>query len=244
MEFWGMTDVGMVRTENQDKFLIFSQPEKCYNLLLICDGMGGANGGSVASALAADSFSSYIAQKAIKSMTRAQMAMIIQEAANQANKIVFEAALKDSELAGMGTTLVCMLEINGSVVVGNIGDSRAYFADCDGMIQITKDHSLVAEMVLRGELTAASAARHPNKNVITRALGVDSAVVCDTFDVDVKSGEFILLCSDGLTNEVSEPEMYYEVYQSQMTASVCKTLIEIAKARGGHDNITVVLASF
>lgn len=239
-----MTDVGMVRTENQDKFLIYSQPDKCFNLLLICDGMGGANGGSVASALAVDSFSAYISQNAAKNMTRPQMAKIIQEAASQANKIVFEAALKDHELTGMGTTLVCMLEINGNVVVGNIGDSRAYFADCDALTQITKDHSLVAEMVLRGEITAASAARHPNKNVITRALGVDADVVCDIFDVEVKNGEFILLCSDGLTNEVSEPEMYYEVYQSQMTASVCKTLIEIAKARGGHDNITVVLASF
>ena len=124
---------------------------------------------------------------------------------------------------------------------------KAIILDVDGTLVAHGEPSArpaVAEMVRRGELSSREASRHPNKNVITRALGVESNVSCDVFPLSLKKGQYVLLCSDGLTNEVSEPEIYYEVFQSQAPERACDTLIEIARSRGGHDNITVVLASF
>jgi protein phosphatase len=144
----------------------------------------------------------------------------------------------------MGTTLVCLLIDGDSACVGNVGDSRAYLIDESGIRQITADHSLVSEMVARGELSAVEAQRHPSRNVITRALGVDSSVVCDIFPLSPQPGQFVLLCSDGLTGEVSEPEIYYEVFGTQRPEFACQSLVDIANARGGRDNITVVLVQF
>lgn len=234
--------MGMERMENQDSFAV--KKSDIYHLMIICDGMGGANGGSIASSLAVKSFCEYIDENAKDGMNQEQMGQLVKAASDCANQYVFDAATKDIKLFGMGTTLVCMLEIGGNIVCGNIGDSRAYLATEDGMVQITRDHSLVAEMVLRGELSETAAMHHPNKNVITRALGVDNSVECDIFKIDAKCGEFVLLCSDGLTNEVREPEIYYEVYQSQMPINACDTLVSIANSRGGRDNTTVLLASF
>ncbi|WP_458861906.1 Stp1/IreP family PP2C-type Ser/Thr phosphatase [Acidaminobacterium chupaoyuni] len=243
MRVWSKTDVGAVRKENQDAFA-----EQHYNqeeaLLIVCDGMGGAKGGAVASKMAIETICEVLGQNIKPHRTTTQLADLLLEAAEKANKKVFDTALGDESLNGMGTTMVCLLQSGDNMVVGNIGDSRAYLIDEDGMQQITADHSLVAEMLRRKEITPQQAQHHPNKNVITRALGVDQRVTCDIFPLKKKKGQYILLCSDGLTNEVSEPEIYYEVYHSQKPEQACETLIEIAKTRGGHDNITVMLASF
>ena len=208
------------------------------------DKRGGANGGRTASNKAIEVFAQAVEAHHKKGMKQSQMADVVAAAATEANQAVYDAAQRDASLSGMGTTMVCLLADGAEAVVGNIGDSRAYLIDEDGMQQVTHDHSLVAEMVRRGELSSREANHHPSKNVITRALGVDQNVSCDVFPLSLKEGQYVLLCSDGLTNEVSEPEIYYEVYQSQQPEQACDTLIEIAKARGGHDNITVVLASF
>lgn len=243
MRYWGGTDVGVVRKENQDAYII-KKLDGSAALLLVCDGMGGANGGRTASNKAIEVFAQEVEGHHSKGMKPSQMADAVAAAAAAANQAVFEAAQADASLSGMGTTMVCLLADGMEAVVGNIGDSRAYLIDDDGMQQVTHDHSLVAEMVRRGELSSREASHHPSKNVITRALGVDRDVSCDVFPLSLKEGQYVLLCSDGLTNEVSEPEIYYEVFQSQQPEKACDTLIEIAKARGGHDNITVVLASF
>ena len=243
MRYWGSTDIGAVRKENQDAFLTKRLDEN-RALLLVCDGMGGANGGRTASNIAIEVFAQAVEAHHKKGMKQSQMADVVAAAATEANQAVYDAAQRDASLSGMGTTMVCLLADGAEAVVGNIGDSRAYLIDEDGMQQVTHDHSLVAEMVRRGELSSREANHHPSKNVITRALGVDQNVSCDVFPLSLKEGQYVLLCSDGLTNEVSEPEIYYEVYQSQQPEQACDTLIEIAKARGGHDNITVVLASF
>ena len=172
------------------------------------------------------------------------MRALILDAAKTANQQVYEKAASDAALSGMGTTFVCMLYNGTNAVIGNIGDSRAYLLNADEMSQITVDHSLVQEMVNRGELNPIQAQRHPNRNVITRALGVDEDVLCDLFELTPAAGQFLLLCSDGLTGEVSAPEIYYEIFQSEQPETACDRLIEMAKQRGGHDNITLVVAAF
>lgn len=242
MRYWAKTDVGSVRKENQDTFV--TKELKGGALLLVCDGMGGAQGGLTASTTAGAAFTRAIEESFSPDMSAEAMADLVASAAVAANEAVFQKATQDSTLAGMGTTLVCILAQENRCVVGNVGDSRAYLIDEDGLRQVTHDHSLVAEMVRRGELSSQEAQMHPNKNVITRAVGVDAQVSCDVFPLTLREGQYLLLCSDGLTNEVSEPEIYYEVFQSQQPQTACDTLIEIAKSRGGHDNITIVLAGF
>lgn len=244
MKFWGNSDTGMVRSENQDTYLMASLPRGT-ELLLVCDGMGGAQGGKVASTIACRAFEEE-ARRLLQKEEGEQppLSDVVTGAAQAANRAVYESARQDAHLTGMGTTLVCLLTDGKQAVVGNIGDSRAYLIDGDGLHQVTSDHSLVAEMVRRGELSPGEARHHPNKNVITRALGVEQSVSCDVFPLTPGKGQFVLLCSDGLTNEVSEPEIYYEVFQSQEPEKACDTLIDIAKDRGGRDNITVLLASF
>lgn len=243
MKCWGNSDTGVVRSENQDSYIL-RRFEEDWALLLVCDGMGGAQGGKTASETASRVFVQQVEQKLAQHLEPDQMADLIVSAAQQANRAVYQAAQLDGSLEGMGTTLVCLLTDGKNAVVGNIGDSRAYLATEEGLRQVTHDHSLVAEMARRGEISWREASFHPNKNVITRALGVEDAVACDVFPLKLEPGQFVLLCSDGLTNEVSEPEIYYEVFQSQQPEKACDTLIDIANQRGGRDNITVLLAAF
>ena len=240
MKAWGTSHVGMVRKHNEDAFLINLSADGKSGSFVVCDGMGGAKAGEVASVMAADIFARNFDPEKVWKQPEEQ----VKEVMKQANAGVWEKAHEDSALEGMGTTMVCAVAQDGNVVIGNVGDSRAYLVDDEGMHQITRDHSLVGEMIARGELTSYEAQRHPSRNVITRAIGADRELRCDTFTVHPKEGQYLLLCSDGLTGEVSEPEMYYEVYQSGTPEKACQTLVEIANSRGGSDNITVVLVSF
>ena len=144
----------------------------------------------------------------------------------------------------MGTTMVAAVCGEGQALIGNVGDSRAYLLDDSGMRQITEDHSLVTELMKRGDLTSYQASRHPSRNVITRAMGADATVKCDTFLEPLKPGQFLLLCSDGLIREVTEPEIYYEIYQAEHPETACARLLDMAKSRGGRDNITMILIAY
>ena len=244
MRAWGLTDVGVVREVNQDTFRMEYDAETGRGLFLVCDGMGGAAAGEVASGLAADAF--------VQSMDNCWKARFdstdfknrLLEGYTQANEVVYDASRANPDYAGMGTTMVAAICGDGQVLVGNVGDSRAYFLDETGMRQITEDHSLVTELMKRGDLTPYQASRHPSRNVITRAMGADATVQCDTFAETVKPGNYLLLCSDGLIREVTEPEIYYEVFQAEHPETACARLLEMAKSRGGRDNITVVLIGF
>lgn len=163
------------------------------------------------------------------------------KAVDEANKCIFEKSLTSSEYAGMGTTLVGAVYSKGLVTVVNVGDSRAYVIDENGITKITCDHSLVEEMVKRGEITEVEAQRHPNKNLITRALGAEPRINADVFDLEVKEGQYILLCSDGLTNLVSDQELLFEVLHAGKQEECCNRLVKTANKRGGFDNITVIL---
>ncbi len=242
MRVWAITDAGKVRQINEDSYMFSSDSQKLY--CAVCDGMGGVNGGEVASRTAIDAFAAAIDSGSRPVFTQRTMEDVMRKAVEQANRQVYERGSGDPELNGMGTTIVCMLCCGNQAVIGNVGDSRAYIIDENGIRQITLDHSLVSEMIRRGELSHSEALSHPNRNVITRVLGVEPDVECDTFRLTLKEGQYVLLCSDGLTNEVSEPEIYYEIFFSHKPENACQSLLDIASQRGGRDNITMILASF
>ena len=244
MRAWGLTDVGVVREVNQDTFRMEYDAETGRGLFLVCDGMGGAAAGEVASGLAADAFVQSMDNCWKERFDSTDFKNRLLEGYTQANEVVYDASRANPDYAGMGTTMVAAICGDGQMLVGNVGDSRAYFLDETGMRQITEDHSLVTELMKRGDLTPYQASRHPSRNVITRAMGADATVQCDTFAETVKPGNFLLLCSDGLIREVTEPEIYYEVFQAEHPETACARLLEMAKSRGGRDNITVVLIGF
>ncbi|MDO4475668.1 MAG: Stp1/IreP family PP2C-type Ser/Thr phosphatase [Lachnospiraceae bacterium] len=230
------TDVGRKRSLNED-FVYASQQSvgPLKNLFIVADGMGGHNAGEIASRLAVESMVDHIESAAEGSPIR-----ILDSAVLAANQAVAEKAGSDKSFAGMGTTLVaCTLE-EDCLYLLNVGDSRLYIVG-EQIQQITRDHSLVEEMVRRGELARSQAQNHPEKNVITRAIGARSTVRADLFDVTVQEGEIVLLCSDGLTNMV-EDEQILEILQSEPELETAgRKLIEAANLNGGADNISVIL---
>ena len=244
MKAWGLTDVGMVREVNQDTYRMEYDLDAGRGLFLVCDGMGGAAAGEVASGLAADAFLQNMDNCWKAKFDEVELKKRMLDAFDQVNEVVFDASRANPDYAGMGTTMVAAVCGDGQVLVGNVGDSRAYFLDENGMRQITEDHSLVTELMKRGDLTPYQASRHPSRNVITRAMGADATVQCDTFTETMKAGTYLLLCSDGLIREVTEPEIYYEIYQADHPETACARLMEMAKSRGGRDNITMVLIGF
>ncbi len=243
MKVFGVTDKGKKRIINEDSLFIHLGDGEKFAFAVVCDGMGGANGGEVASAIAVDTVKSQL--DVIDSYPRrSQWGKLLRKMVTDANQQIYIKSCEDNSLSGMGTTMVGLFCNDSKVTVANVGDSRAYLISEEEIKQITKDHSLVNELVEKGELSAAQASKHPNKNVITRALGVESNVQSDIYDINVSKGQYILLCSDGLTEEVSEPEIHFEVVNSNSVEEACNALISLANSRGGHDNISVVICEF
>jgi serine/threonine protein phosphatase PrpC len=238
MKGFGVTDKGKVRRENQDSYVLhlLRKPEGA--LVVVCDGMGGARAGGIASSIAAERF----AQEALarmKDCPELTLAEIAREAAVLANAQVFERSRQDPDCKGMGTTLVAALVRDGKTVVINAGDSRAYLLREGNAQRITRDHSLVEDLVDAGELTAEQAQRHPKKNLITRALGVERHVPCDIFEPALAAGDTLMLCSDGLSNQVDAQEMAEQRKKSKTVNDFCKRLLKTALERGAPDNVTV-----
>ena len=240
MQYWGLTDPGCVRKQNQDTFLI-QQLDRNTLLCVVCDGMGGAKSGNIASSLAAEVFAQEIGRCWHSNMDREKIDQMLHSAVKLANFTVYDQAQQFTEFDGMGTTLVAALIRNRKVTVVNVGDSRAYGIDQNGIFQITKDHSLVQMMVDRGSLTPEQAKAYPGKNLITRAIGTEATVMCDIFHLDVAKGDFFLLCSDGLSNMMDDQEILFEVVHGVNKAHCCKRLLNIAKNRGAPDNVTSIL---
>lgn len=240
MQYWGITDPGCVREQNQDIYQIEKLSKEAL-LCIVCDGMGGAKSGNVASSLATEVFVEEIRRTWKNDMDQAQIDQMLQAAAKLANFTVFDQGQQFEEFSGMGTTLVAVLIKGKCATVVNVGDSRAYQIDENGIQKITVDHSLVEMMMLRGELTPEEARTYPGKNYITRAIGTESMVQCDLFHLDLQQGQCLLLCSDGLTNMIDEQEILFEVLHGEDKAKCCEQLLEIAKNRGAPDNVTCVL---
>lgn len=241
MQCWGITDPGCVREQNQDTFQIEYLDQNAL-LCIVCDGMGGAKSGNVASSLTAEVFVGEVRRTWVSDMTQAQIDQMLQAAVKLANFTVNDQGRQFEEFSGMGTTLVAALVKDREITIVNVGDSRAYCINGNGIRKITVDHSLVEMMVLRGELTPEEAKIYPGKNYITRAVGTESMVECDLYHVDAEQGDCLLLCSDGLSNIVDEQEMLFEVVHGTEKAKCCQQLLEIAQGRGAPDNVTCVLA--
>ena len=240
MQVWGLTDPGCVRAQNQDTYLI-EQLDRHTALCVVCDGMGGAKSGNIASSLAADVFVQEIKRCWTPMMDREKIDQMLKSAVKLANFTVFDQSQQFEEFDGMGTTLVAVLIRNKKATVVNVGDSRAYGISSHGIHQLTKDHSLVQMMVERGELTPEMAKSYPGKNFITRAIGTETVVACDLFHLELTKGEYILLCSDGLSNVMDDQEILFEVVHGVNKQNCCQRLLNIAKNRGAPDNVTSVL---
>ena len=203
--------------------------------------MGGANAGNVASRFAAQSFIESAGDALSGTLDETARQNLLTQALKQANETVFSLAGRQPEFRGMGTTLVAALVRGLRVEIVNIGDSRAYHINGEGIRQISRDHSVVESMVEKGDITPQEARRHPNRNLITRALGPDTQAQADTFAVAWHPGDFILLCTDGLVNTVSDQEMLFEVLHDGDIESCLDHLMQISLRRGAPDNVTVVL---
>lgn len=235
---FGSSHVGVVRSENQDSYMLDTL-ENGIGFAVVCDGMGGVNGGKIASLTAVNNFSECIAGLA-PAMSGDELERVFDKAVGTANIRIYQKSLDDNRLYGMGTTLVAAIVVGDKAYILNIGDSRCYLLH-DGEIQlVTKDHSAVQELVDRGMLTAAQARNHPNKNIITRALGVTDDVEYDLFVLDIKQNDTLLLCSDGITNYVDDLELPFEMLK-HADQEIPQRLIELANSRGGADNSTVVI---
>ena len=240
MQSWGLTDTGCVRKQNQDAYQI-EKLDRTSLLCVVCDGMGGAKSGNIASTLAVDVFVQEVRQSWKPRLEQEKIDQILRNAVKLANFTVYDQSQQFPEFDGMGTTLVAVLIHGKKATVINVGDSRAYGIDESGIRQITKDHSLVQLMVDRGELTAERAKTYPGKNFITRAIGTEPTIMSDIFHLDVAKGDYFLLCSDGLSNVMDDQEILFEVVHGVNKAHCCKRLLNIAKNRGAPDNVTSVL---
>jgi len=241
MNVWGLTDIGKSRPSNQDSFQVIVSSDETYSICIVCDGMGGANAGNVASKLAVDAFVAEVTRIMKPGLTQKQLSIVAESAATAANKAVFTEAKEHPDYQGMGTTLVGLIAEKERGVIVNIGDSRAYRINEDGITRLTRDHSVVEEMLQSGRLSVEEAKHYPGKNLITRAVGTEANVSADTYSIEIGQDDYILLCSDGLTNTVDENEMLYQVVHGGDPSYACKRLVDLANSRGGPDNITAVL---
>ncbi len=241
MEWFGLTDRGRVRPTNQDIYQIEAREDNQTVLLVVCDGMGGANAGNVASRFAAQSFME-AAHSALNDALDAQKRQtLLSYALVQANDTVFSLAGRQPEFRGMGTTLVAALVQGEEATILNVGDSRAYLFDGTRLHQLTEDHSYVEEMRRQGRITEADARTHPQKNLITRAVGVEPDVDGDLFEARLAPGEILLLCSDGLTGMVEDDKIAQTLKDAKTLALAGDALLTLALEGGGRDNITVAL---
>ena len=240
MQSWGLTDPGCVRKQNQDAFRI-EQLDRGTLLCVVCDGMGGAKSGNVASTLASEVFVEEIRRNWVTGMASDRIDLMLKNAVKLANFTVFDQSAQFEEFAGMGTTLVAALVRENRATLVNVGDSRIYGIDRDGIRLLTKDHSFVQMMVDRGDLTPEEAKTYPGKNLITRAIGTEPMVMCDIYHREVSKGDYLLLCSDGLSNVMDDQEILFEVAHGVNKQYCCQRLLAIAKNRGAPDNVTSVL---
>lgn len=242
MRSFGITDKGKVRSENQDSYIIENCDKRKSVIAVICDGMGGAKAGDLASRLSSKEFVGKVyASLASSRLFIGNQEKLLKESCADANGVVYEYSRFDANYNGMGTTLVGGIITRRKACLVNIGDSRAYYLSHEGIRQISRDHSYVQELVNMGAIKPEEAEHHPKKNIITRALGVDSSVEADYFECPLHKGDGILLCSDGLSNMVTDKEIHDCFTENTAPEDVCGRLMALALERGARDNVTIVL---
>lgn len=229
------TDLGNIRSLNEDYFEFYENED--FKIYVVADGMGGHNAGEIASKTAGKSLVEYIKNNYKDEKDKD----LLKSAIEYANKQVYDLAYKDETYNGMGTTLVACYITKELVQVANVGDSACFGINDKEIDKITKDHSLVQELLDSGSISKEEAQNHPNKNIITRAIGTDKKVEIDVFNIEKSKYNLFILCTDGLTNEVSLEELSKELENNGDLQSICENLVDLAKKNGGRDNITVML---
>ncbi len=229
-----LSDIGLVRKLNEDYLGLIEDDKK--RLYVVADGMGGHNAGEIASKLAVESTIEYVSGETEFN----DIGKVLSSAIKFANKKIYEHALSDSNTAGMGTTITCCLIYNEKTIIANVGDSSCFIINKIGIKKVTKDHSLVQQLVDSGSITEEQAINHPNKNIITRALGTNNSVEVDLFQVELAENDKVILCTDGLTNSVSKNEIYDIAIKSD-DVDAARQLIELSKLKGSTDNISVII---
>ena len=244
MRYCGLTDIGLKREINED-YISLPDENKGIKLFILADGMGGANAGETASQTAVKAVKDYIKYNFIKiERDKEGLEYLIRRAIVDANKKVWELSKTNPEYEGMGTTLIVILIYRGRIHVGHIGDSRVYRLRQNVFRQITKDHSYVQELVKQGTISLEEAQNHPQKNVLLKVLGCEEKIKPDIITKGFTKGDIILVCSDGLTNMVSDKVIYEIIMKNMYDINVaCKKLIDKAKQNGGLDNVSAIIIS-
>jgi len=237
------SDVGKVRNINQDSYY-FSDDDKL-PLFVVADGMGGHNAGEVASSLAIDTIKeSYCREKESMILGRLDIPRFINTTLVEANSRILKEANENQSCVGMGTTITLGIIYDKEVFIGHLGDSRAYLYSKHELYQITQDHSLVAELVRNGSISNEEAINHPQKNIITRALGTDTEIKVDIITRDLSDGDIIILCTDGLTNLVNDEKIKEVLNDCVDLRQACCILTDVANEMGGFDNTTVMIIRY
>lgn len=243
MNIYGKTDIGKVRDVNQDAFA-YGEPNENSCFAFVCDGMGGQNGGNVASQVTRD----ILVEEFFKGLNRKTdidaISKMVANAYVIANKRILTKAISNANLEGMGTTVVSAILVDDDLLISNVGDSRAYLYANDILTQITVDHSYVQMLVDSGEITEEEARIHPRRNEITRAIGILPDIEYDFFCSKVRQGDMLLLCTDGLTSVCNDSEIKQVLKSGKDLKQLVNRLIDLANGNGGHDNITVILIEF
>ncbi|MGL4774152.1 MAG: Stp1/IreP family PP2C-type Ser/Thr phosphatase [Clostridium sp.] len=230
-----ISDIGMVRSLNEDYALYEENSD--YGIYVVADGMGGHNAGEVASKMAAEGIISYIKEN----YSLADSDNLLKNAILKVNEVIFRKSLEREHLSGMGTTVTATFITKDFIQVANVGDSCCFGINGDFIEKITKDHSLVQELLDTGGISEEEASKHPKKNIITRAIGTNIIVEVDIFNIPKDKYKSFLLCSDGLANEVSKEEFITVIQEEKNYYDACERLVNLAKYNGGRDNITVLL---
>lgn len=229
-----VSDIGLVRESNEDNY-IFMPP----NLFVVADGMGGHLAGEIASKHAMIVMQEFLSSNS----THGDIALLLERSIHEANEQIYKLAVANKEYSGMGTTITAAFLDRKKLYWAHVGDSRLYQINESSIIQLTSDHSFVGELVKNGTINAEEARNHPQRNLLTRAIGVDSSVQIDTGTIELTGGDSILLCTDGLTNLVTDQTIYEIIRKKEATpVLLVEDLVNHAKAAGGHDNITVIWA--
>ena len=235
MKVFSMTDIGRVRPINEDSFY---NPEPGERFCAVADGMGGHKAGEVASAMAVKAFADYM--RGVEIVT----GEALRASVARANDAVFRAAQSSEQMSGMGTTFSALAMEGGTAYIAHVGDTRIYLVRHGALIQLTQDHTLVEEMVMKGMITEREARVHPKRNIITRALGTESRVEIDTIQLELRPGDVFFLCSDGLTNHVSDREILNAAIADMEWQDKLRRLVGGALEDGGQDNITAMFAVY
>lgn len=235
---YGITDRGVLRRQNQDScaYDMIGQ-ERAWGV--VCDGMGGAKAGDIASRIGIEVFREYMNQETEQNQAEIR-GELLRIAVEKCNEVIYHYAMTDRDCHGMGTTLVGVFLDKDVATVINVGDSRAYHINPQGIRRVTRDHSIVEALVARGNITPEQARVHPQKNLITRALGTSRTVESDVYQLKLEVGDWLLLCSDGLINEMTDEEIFQTVSVESEPESACNNLLETALDREASDNVTIL----